>query len=308
MPLSAGLTSKILADDESAGAGGTGERDMVAEFENVPAMPRINGGGEASCAGIGPYLSAYADGEISASDRQVVDAHLARCESCRRDLAAFGFLDAAAPHVPVPEMAEECFDAALDVLRRRMGGKGASGAAAAALDAGDAAAAKGATGGEDAAGVGRAAGVAASADGCVPLSLGDAARAAEAFPVPVVDDGRWARVWSNIASRTVASSGEKGAAAEDRAAIPRAAPPAHRPAASRWQLAAGLLAAACAAITLSLMPQPQDPGPSKGSAAEAFDEDEAEAVSPRYQLIVRRRGKDDAEGESPPVVCFVLKQ
>jgi len=274
------------------------------ENDSLLSLPPTPPGG-LSCDAIGAYLSAYADGELPPPDRAAVEAHPARCASCRDEIAAFAILDEAARRVYVPPIPDAAFDPVFAaVLARVRNGPRADRWV------------------EDA------------ADG---LDIGNIGEAIRRLPIPSPDEATWARAWSKVRARTLDASGAAagrareaqvetaGARVGTASGTPQAAPErlegeeraplAARPQNIRrsawryWWAAAALAAAACAAVALfvtNLMPEAETPK-KREAAVESSDDDEAEAISPRYQLVVRHLPKRAGEEKSPPVVCFILK-
>jgi anti-sigma factor RsiW len=58
---------------------------MSAAHENN--LPRSGGPGGRACEGLRPLLVPYLDGEVSAEEARLVEAHLSECASCARDFA-----------------------------------------------------------------------------------------------------------------------------------------------------------------------------------------------------------------------------
>jgi anti-sigma factor RsiW len=73
----------------------------------------------ASCKTLEPKLSAYVDGELPLSEREDVEAHLARCGDCARMAAVFRGIDARTAGLPVPRPTPAEWAALRDGISRR---------------------------------------------------------------------------------------------------------------------------------------------------------------------------------------------
>ena len=60
-----------------------------------------------SCDEVRDWLSAYLDGELTARRREAVEAHLAGCDACRRELASLRQVSACLQAWPAPEPASD---------------------------------------------------------------------------------------------------------------------------------------------------------------------------------------------------------
>ena len=73
----------------------------------------------ASCKALEPKISAYVDGEIPSPDREEVEAHLARCESCARMATGFRELHLLAGSQSIPAVAPGEWGLLRETLHRR---------------------------------------------------------------------------------------------------------------------------------------------------------------------------------------------
>ena len=72
------------------------------------------------CETMQPLMSGYLDGELNADDRAALEAHLARCASCREEFERMKQLVSAASELRAEPPPEEVWDTFLDGVYNRI--------------------------------------------------------------------------------------------------------------------------------------------------------------------------------------------
>jgi len=72
------------------------------------------------CADFGRQLGLRLDNELEAPDMRALDAHLATCTRCQREMENMAVLERAYPSLHEPEIPSAQWDAAWDVIRKEI--------------------------------------------------------------------------------------------------------------------------------------------------------------------------------------------